>query len=149
MSSENLKIDQNHRNVAAGITDDAAQDIAILRVNPTTKRLKVELSALQPDVDVVGIGNIAGDQINPSTSDKQDDIITKIGDSLSGYKLYAIDADDATYTYFAYENKDANWYIKRMNNSTLVIDYAVGIVDIATAYTNRASQSYSLFSVNF
>ncbi len=39
---EILKRDQNHVTVLAGVTDDADQDIMMLRVDPTTKRLLVK-----------------------------------------------------------------------------------------------------------
>lgn len=44
MSSEILKRDQNSVPVLAGITDDANQDIKMLRVHPTTGRLLVSSS---------------------------------------------------------------------------------------------------------
>ena len=40
MADEVLKRDQNRVVVLAGVTDDAAQDIVMLRLDPTTKRLK-------------------------------------------------------------------------------------------------------------
>lgn len=42
MSNEVLKRDQNHVTVVAGVTDDAAQDVTMLRVDPVTKYLKVK-----------------------------------------------------------------------------------------------------------
>jgi hypothetical protein len=41
MSSEILKRDQNHITVLGGITDDADQDVIMLRVDPISKRLLV------------------------------------------------------------------------------------------------------------
>ncbi len=76
----NAKIDQNSRNAMTAVTDDVAQNIENLRVNPTTKRLKVEPSALDASTDNVGIANIAGDVINPATEEKQDTIISRLDD---------------------------------------------------------------------
>lgn len=42
MSNELLKYDDNARGVAAAVTDDSNTDIVQLRVDPTTKRLKVD-----------------------------------------------------------------------------------------------------------
>ena len=43
MSNEILKRDQNFVTVLAGVTNDADQDITMLRVDPITKRLLVGL----------------------------------------------------------------------------------------------------------
>ena len=128
MPSENLKIDQNHRNAIAGITDDAAQDISSLRVTSITKRLKVEQSALQPDVDVVGIGNIAGDQVNPATEAKQDDIIDNI---VSKYAQKITVSGNNTYVAIAVigtSQSSANWQAKKItvSGSDTVITWAGG-----------------------
>jgi len=44
MADEVLRRDQNYVTVLAGIEDDADQDIAMLRVHPTTKRLLISAS---------------------------------------------------------------------------------------------------------
>jgi len=41
MAGENAKIDQNSRQALTAITDDVAQEIRNLRVNPITGRLLV------------------------------------------------------------------------------------------------------------
>lgn len=41
MADENAKIDDNYKKVLLAITDDGNQEIRMLRVDPTTKRLKV------------------------------------------------------------------------------------------------------------
>lgn len=42
MADEQLKRDPNHQPVMGAVTDDAAKDVVQLRVDPTTKRVKVE-----------------------------------------------------------------------------------------------------------
>lgn len=42
MASEILKRDENHRTVGAAVTDDAAQDVTMLRVDPATNYLLCE-----------------------------------------------------------------------------------------------------------
>lgn len=64
------------------------------------------------------------------------------------YAVYAI-YDDGTYLYIGKEDKDGNWLIKRMNQSTGVFEYATGSSDIATNWANRASLSYGLYSSKF
>lgn len=44
MSGEILKRDQNHRTVGAGVSNDASQDITMLRVDPVTKYLLVNVT---------------------------------------------------------------------------------------------------------
>lgn len=53
MADEVLKRDQNHVTVLAGITDDANEDITMLRVDPTTKRLKIA-AVLTADLSTLG-----------------------------------------------------------------------------------------------
>lgn len=43
MASENLKIDNNNKNVSGAITDDSSQFIKMLRIDDTTKGLKVSV----------------------------------------------------------------------------------------------------------
>jgi hypothetical protein len=49
MANELLKYDENARGVTAAVTDDASTDIVQLRVDPVTKRLKVD--AIISDAD--------------------------------------------------------------------------------------------------
>lgn len=45
MASEIISRDQNHVHVAAAITNDASQDITMLRVDPVTKYLLVSVTS--------------------------------------------------------------------------------------------------------
>lgn len=45
MSDEVLKRDQNHMTVGAGVSNDTAKDISMLRVDPITKYLLVNIAA--------------------------------------------------------------------------------------------------------
>jgi hypothetical protein len=45
VADEILKSDQNHRRVVAGIANDASQDILMLRLDPVTKRLLVDIGS--------------------------------------------------------------------------------------------------------
>lgn len=57
MSSEILNRDQNHITVLGGVTDDAALDVTMLRVDPITKRLKVSAT-----------GGGTGDVVGPASA---------------------------------------------------------------------------------
>lgn len=54
MTSEVLKRDPNHVTVLGGVTDNAAQEVTMLRVDPTTKRLMVSATGLPGGGDVTG-----------------------------------------------------------------------------------------------
>jgi hypothetical protein len=61
MGNEVLKIDANYKGVAAGVTDDANEDITIFRLNPVTKRLLVDATViLGAGVDIISFpaGNL-------------------------------------------------------------------------------------------
>lgn len=60
MADEILKRDQNFVTVLAGITDDSDQEIKMLRVDPTTKRLLVKASGGGSSGLVVGTTTITG-----------------------------------------------------------------------------------------
>jgi hypothetical protein len=49
VADESLRRDDNFKNVIAGVTDDTNKEIVQIRVDPTTKRLKVAASATEED----------------------------------------------------------------------------------------------------
>jgi len=53
MANETIKRDDNRVTVLAGVTDDASEDVTMLRVDPTTKRLKVVATG-------AGTGDVSG-----------------------------------------------------------------------------------------
>lgn len=57
MASENLKRDENRVTVLGGVTDDSAQEVKMLRVDPATGRLKVS-----------AIGGAGGDVTGPAAA---------------------------------------------------------------------------------
>lgn len=66
---------------------------------------------------------------------------------ISGYVVNDMDtASDPQY--FGYENDAGEWYILEMTTSTQ-LRYAKGASNYATAWTNRASQSYDLYGTTF
>lgn len=60
MNDEVLKRDQNHITVLGGVTDDADQDIVMLRVDPISKRLLVAATGGGSSGLVVGTTTITG-----------------------------------------------------------------------------------------
>jgi len=73
MADEVLKRDQNHVTVLAGITDDSNEYITMLRVDPTTKRLKISGtissgSGTVTSVSVVSANGFAGTVATATTT---------------------------------------------------------------------------------
>lgn len=67
--------------------------------------------------------------------------------SIAGNFLVSsnIDMSDATYYYFlSFIPNSTKWRINRLNKTSYVSDYATGDSTIATAWTNRATQTYSI-----
>lgn len=62
------------------------------------------------------------------------------------YALYAGPVIDGAYIYFAKEKTDGSWVIIREEIATTIKSYAFGMADVATAWTDRLSQTYQLFS---
>lgn len=61
MADEILKRDPNHVTVLAGVTDDVNQDVTMLRVDPTTKRLLVSATGGGGGGMVIGDPVVGGD----------------------------------------------------------------------------------------
>lgn len=57
--------------------------------------------------------------------------------------------DAGTYKYFGFEDKDGGWYIMRKTVATNIYLYVKGASAYSTAWTNRASQTYSSFESTF
>lgn len=63
------------------------------------------------------------------------------GTELQAYTLVQ-DDENATYEYYGYVKSDGSWCIKRVTISTNYSEFVIGASAYATAWTNRASQTY-------
>lgn len=72
--------------------------------------------------------------------------ITAAAKPTDAYSLSNID-DSTSTEYYGYEDKDGNWYIKKLASNA--ITFTKGTSDYATAWTNRASQSYASYGSTF
>lgn len=63
------------------------------------------------------------------------------GTALAEYQLVQ-DDENATYEYYGYVKSDGSWCIKRVTISTNYSEFVIGASAYATAWTNRASQTY-------
>lgn len=73
---------------------------------------------------------------------------TTVIDPRTGYGISDKEAT-ATYKYFGFEDADGKWYILRKTIATNIFLYAAGTSGYATAWTNRASQTYATFDTTF
>ena len=55
----------------------------------------------------------------------------------------------ATYKYFGFQDASGNWYIMRKTIATNIFEYVAGASAYATAWTNRASQTYTDYATAF
>lgn len=97
-----------------------------------------------------GLLNSLESSINPATEEKQDNSIAATQDALDQYKISNIDAD-ASPNYYGFEDKDGSWYILKetISAGADVYTYCKGTSAYATAWTNRASQTYQSYSATF
>ncbi len=75
-------------------------------------------------------------------------LTTVIQDAKTNYVMSNYDVASNP-TYLGYLDKDGNWFIKRINTTTGVIDFDSGTSAYSTSWTNRASLSYQAFNVEF
>ena len=71
-----------------------------------------------------------------------------VADQLFDYKVDDFDTSGNP-VYVGFQKKDGNYYIMRVNTSSGAIDYTKGASGYSTAWTNRATESYSDFASTF
>ena len=55
----------------------------------------------------------------------------------------------ATYKYFGFQKSNGGWYIMRKTIATNIFEYVAGVSAYSTAWTNRASQTYTDYATAF
>jgi len=73
---------------------------------------------------------------------------TALINHLNDYMLSENGNLDSFPSYILWENPEGKWYIQR-ENPQYTLRYARGDSDPATAWTNRATQVYNRYSVEF
>lgn len=68
--------------------------------------------------------------------------------ALDEYQLVQ-DDENATYEYYGYTKGDGSWCIKRVTISINYSEFVTGGSAYTTAWTNRASQTYSDYWITF
>ena len=73
-------------------------------------------------------------------------LVSSSGGSSNALATYALVQDDdtssASYEYYGYVDADQNWVIKRVTISSNYSEFVTGTSGYATAWTNRATQTY-------
>jgi hypothetical protein len=110
--------------------------------------LEALLTSIHGDVDGVEglLTTISGNVDGVETS-----LASLAADSTYSLKQYQLSNYDTTTStiYVGYLDKDGNYFIKRINTSTGAVDYSKGTSGYSTAWTNRATQTYNVFSTEF
>lgn len=99
-----------------------------------------------------GGGGYRDVKVNPSGALTVEATIS--GDTISYAKpseAYAINDTEATatYKYFGFQKSDGGWYIMRKTIATKKFQYVAGASAYSTAWTNRASQTYTDYATAF
>lgn len=149
-----------------GTGTDLDPYISRFNVNNFPEIQAVELTGTLPDftnIQTFNIGTIGAiateDTLNALSSKLPTSLGEKIKDdsisvtpatgavfalNTTPLNLYEIsDLDEGATAYYGYTDKDENWVIKQVTSTT--IRYCVGVNNYTTAWTNRASQTYSYF----
>lgn len=109
-------------------------------------RAKVNIIAGQAGV-AAGAGAV-GATTQRLTLASDDPLLVETQDFLFDYAIDDFD-DSGNPMYLGYQDKGGNYYIQRVNTSTGAIDYTKGASGYSTAWTNRATESYSDFATTF
>jgi len=82
------------------IATDFATETTLASIKDTDgiKKITDELPAGTQKLGMVNVLNVANDPINPATEEKQDDVITKLGDNTQKVKTSAISTDNSSTT---------------------------------------------------
>lgn len=82
-----------------------------------------------------------------------DQVVSVSDDKIKPTDAYSLiqfdDTSNTSYEYYAYMDKDSNWYIKRLTTATNLFEFIAGSSSYTTAWTNRASQTYATYGSTF
>lgn len=96
-----------------------------------------------------GGGTYYNVKVNPSGSLLTEGSVTNVYTKETGsYSIADIEAT-STYKYFGFQKSDGYWYIMRKTLATKKFEYVAGTSAYSTAWTNRASQTYTDYATAF
>jgi len=91
--------------------------------------------------EVVALKSKLNEKINPATEETLSELSSKSENRINS----SIDiASDDYYYFLSYLKGTTQWRIKRMSKTTYAVDFVEGDSDVATAWTDRESKTYSL-----
>jgi hypothetical protein len=96
-----------------------------------------------------GGGTYYNVKVNPSGSLLTEGSVTNVYTKETGSYSICNKEATATYKYFGFQRSDGYWYIMRKTISTNVFEYVAGTSAYSTAWTNRASQTYTDYATAF
>jgi len=96
-----------------------------------------------------GGGTYYNVKVNPSGSLETNATISNVYTKETGSYSICNKEATATYKYFGFQRSDGYWYIMRKTIATNVFEYVAGTSAYSTAWTNRASQTYTDYATAF
>jgi hypothetical protein len=96
-----------------------------------------------------GGGTYYNVKVNPSGSLETNATITNVYTKETGSYSICNKEATATYKYFGFQKSDGGWYIMRKTIATNIFEYVAGASAYSTAWTNRASQTYTDYATAF
>ena len=96
-----------------------------------------------------GGGTYYNVKVNPSGSLLTETATTNVYTKETGAYSIANKEATATYKYFGFQKSDGGWYIMRKTIATNIFEYVAGASAYSTAWTNRASQTYTDYATAF
>lgn len=96
-----------------------------------------------------GGGTYYNVKVNPSGSLETNATVSNVYTKETGSYSICNKEATATYKYFGFQRSDEYWYIMRKTIATNVFEYVAGTSAYSTAWTNRASQTYTDYATAF
>ena len=96
-----------------------------------------------------GGGTYYNVKVNPSGSLLTETTLSGVYMKETGSYSIANKEATATYKYFGFQKSDGGWYIMRKTIATNIFEYVAGASAYSTAWTNRASQTYTDYATAF
>ena len=118
----------------------------------TTNDLGLVSNSVIHGVTTAGGGGYVDVKVNPSGALTVESTISGTVTAFAkSTEQYAINNKEATatYKYFGFQKSDGGWYIMRKTIATNIFEYVAGASAYSTAWTNRATQTYTDYATAF
>ena len=151
----------NNISVGGGGGDGAILDGVNSAIKATVKDIGVQITTsdhglvtntVMHGVTTGGGGGYVDVKVNPSGALTVESTISGTVTAFAkSTEQYAINNKEATatYKYFGFQKSNGGWYIMRKTIATNIFEYVAGASAYSTAWTNRASQTYTDYATAF